>query len=424
MEKIIIIGSGVIGLSSAYYLNKKGFDVTVLTNVSEHDEEGCSFGNAGMIVPSHFTPLACPGAVRQGIKWMLSSKSPFYIRPKADKDLAQWLWKFYRSSNARNVLSSSELLLKWHKESKSLFEEIKTAENLQFEFQKRGLAMWFKTDRCAEEETRMAELAISKGLDAQMLNRSEAFELEPDFKPDVLGGVLYKSDAHLNPNHFMSELKKCLIKNGVQFHFGQQVNDLKVSDNSVEVISDLESFKGQKLIIAAGSWTGTLAKKLGYNIPLQGGKGYNFTADLTGPNINRPAVLCEAKVAVTPLKGKLRLGGTMEISGTDLSVSQVRSNSIITSASDYYSGLNSELFKGCKPWAGLRPVSPDGVPMIGQLEGLSNVYVNTGHAMMGLSLGPVSGKLISEMVVGSCGKQELQRLNPNRFARKRYKHVS
>lgn len=202
--KAVIIGGGIIGLCSAYYLHKSGWEITLLDKSDMTD--GCSFGNLGMIVPSHFIPLAAPGMVAQGIRWMLNKKSPFFVKPSLNPTLISWGMKFIKSASAKNVETAAPILLNMNLYSKSLYNELQNQPQFAFALEEKGMLMYYKTEKAAEEEMHNASMARDMGVDAIALNRNEVQQLEPHVKPDVLGAIHYRCDAHLYPNKLISQL--------------------------------------------------------------------------------------------------------------------------------------------------------------------------------------------------------------------------
>ena len=397
-QKIHIIGGGIIGLCSAWYLVKEGYEVTI---IDKNDfSEGTSFGNAGMIVPSHFVPMATPGVITQGLKWLLNSKSPFYVKPRLNIDLVQWLWHFYRSANERQVNQSMPILYAFNERSKELYRAIATENGFNFGYEERGLLMLYKTDKQAKEEEELADKAYQLGLKAEILDQQGLKKLEPAMELDVRGGIYFPGDAHLYPNQFMAQMVTSLKQQGVHFLAHKAIIDFKIKGAKIEalVANTGEMISVEKVLLASGSWTGEILKKAGVKIHLQDGKGYSLT--LKNPKIrpNIPTILSEAKVAITPMGDDLRIGGTLELSGLSNKISQKRVEGIIESIPAYYKNLEVPYAPSTKIWKGYRPCTPDGMPYIGKSTAMTNLTVGTGHGMMGLSLGAATGKLLSEII--------------------------
>ncbi|MBL7768994.1 MAG: FAD-dependent oxidoreductase [Flavipsychrobacter sp.] len=411
--KAVIIGGGIIGLSSAFYLSEAGWEVEVIEAADFTDN--CSYGNLGMIVPSHFVPLAAPGIVAQGIRWMFNSSSPFYIRPALDPKLINWGLKFLRSANAKQANAAARPLLELNLFSKSLYEELATKMNLGLG--KKGILMYFKTEAVAEEEHHLAEKARAMGLDVVYLNKQEVLHLEPEQQPDVLGAVHYRCDAHLHPNSLMREMINVLKQKGVRLSPEMPLQKIvRNQDQISEIIAGGETIKADLFVMASGSWLPETMKQAGITIPLMPGKGYSFTGNERGPALNIPAILCEARVAITPMAGGLRFGGTMELSGFQHKVNMNRVRGIVESVPRYFPAMKLEMPQEQEVWYGFRPCSPDGLPYIGYAKNCRNLLVAGGHAMMGLSLGPATGKLIAELAQSQSTSVDIKAFDPNRFS--------
>jgi D-amino-acid dehydrogenase len=397
MKNIGIIGGGIIGLCSAYYLNKAGHKVTVFEQGDLKD--GCSFRNAGMIVPSHIIPMAAPGMISKGIRWMFQSASPFYIRPRLSRGLIRWGYLFYKSSTKEYVERSVTALKEISLLSKAQYQQLAKELPFDFGFQERGLLMLYQTEESEREEAEMAKVANRNGIDARILDCGEIQALEPEVKVKVRGGVYFPGDAHLSPQQLMDQLVPFLQSKGVVFQTQTAITDFVIDEGMVKNVKAKENeYRFDELVVAAGSWSGLLCSRFGLSLPLQTGKGYSFTLTDVERNIRVPSIFIEARVAVTPMGNSLRFGGTMEIAGIDHRINMNRVKGIVDAIPRYYPGMNVPEPKEEDVWHGLRPCSPDGLPYIGRLSSLKNVILATGHSMMGLSLGPGTGKLIAEIV--------------------------
>ena len=417
MKKIVVIGGGVMGLCSAYYLQKAGCKVTLVDRDEESASFSASYGNAGMLSPSHYIPLAAPGVITKGLKWMLDSTSPFYIRPRLNSDLVSWGIKFMQSATKENVIRASHFLMDLNLVSCNLYFKIKEDEGFDFELKSNGLLMIFKTRKAKKKEEETAFKSREMGLKVNLLSKDEVHAIEPALRNDVIGAAQYLDDGSIAPWKFMDFMKKYLRNNGVLMHYSKKIEGFRIENEKVQcAYSGINEFEADEFVIAGGIWSMEMAKKLNFRLPMQGGKGYNITIDKPQTKINYPAVLAEANTAVTPFNNKLRIAGTMEISGYDLSITQKRVDTIIQRFSEYYRLKDLPAFKKQNPWAGLRPVSPDGLPYIGRLSSYKNISVCTGHAMMGLSLGPISGKLISEIITETPSDFNLSLVSPGRFS--------
>ncbi|MEE9407172.1 MAG: FAD-dependent oxidoreductase [Polaribacter sp.] len=395
-KSVIIIGGGIIGLCSAYYLQKEGHKVTVIDK--SDFTSGASYVNAGYITPSHIISLAAPGMINKGIKWMFNSESPFYVKPRFDVDFLKWTWLFKKASTKQKVESSIKVIKDINLLSRDLYEDMKSSKDFDFFYQHKGLLMCYQTDKAGEEEWNVGQRAIKEGLKVENLTKEQVNKLEPNAGLNIKGAVYYHSDAHMTPNEFMYQMKTYLKKNGVSILSNEEVLEIVVSNDKVtEIKTNNLQIKSDEFVIATGSWTQQLVKKLNTKIPIQAGKGYRINvAKETGIKI--PSILIETKVAVTPMNGFTRFAGTMEVDKINHKINPVRVNAIAKAAEKYYNGLKIAQSDIDNAACGLRPCSPDGLPYIGRLSKIKNVTVATGHAMMGWSLGPATGKLISEIV--------------------------
>jgi len=216
-QSIHIVGGGIIGLCSAWYLTQEGYEVTVVDR--NNFSEGTSFGNAGMIVPSHFVPMAAPGVITQGLKWLLDGRSPFYVKPRLNLDLIRWTWQFYRSATEARVREAMPILYAYNEQSKLLYRELTSgSDGAQIGFEERGLLMLYKTQKQAAEEALMVKKAKGLGMKAEILNADELRQLEPKMELDVLGGAFFPGDAHLYPDLLMADMVKRLKNAGVTFY--------------------------------------------------------------------------------------------------------------------------------------------------------------------------------------------------------------
>jgi D-amino-acid dehydrogenase len=396
-KRIIIIGGGIAGLSSAYYLNKAGHQVTVIDK--SDITKGASFVNAGYITPSHIIPLASPGMIAKGIKWMFNSASPFYMKPRWDPDFFRWSWYFHKSSTPGKVAKAIPVIKDINILSRGLFEEIYASGDLgQFQLEHKGLLMLYKTDKAGEGEMEVAKKARFLGLEVKVLDPAALRKLEPKVELDVKGAIYYECDRHTTPTEFMPKMVKYLKDAGVDLKTNEEVLEIVTSGGHIKGIkTSKESYNAEEVVLAAGSWSGKISKQLAVKLPLQAGKGYSINVKKpTGISI--PAVLMEAKAAVTPMQGFTRFAGTMEFSGINDIIRKERVQAIANAVKNYYPGIEISGEDMANAKSGLRPVSPDGLPYIGRSKDYDNLIFATGHAMMGWSLGPATGKLVSEIV--------------------------
>ncbi len=412
--KIVVVGGGIIGLSCAYYLQKEGHHIVVIDDTDMTD--GASYGNAGHIVPSHFVPLASPGIVAQGMRWMLNSSSPFYIKPRLDIDLIRWGFNFWRKSGVKtmqeNIPHIHQLLMR----SRNLFEDIKNELGNNFFMTEKGILIVYKTAESEKHEKQLAMQAETLGMHPQILTASQVQELESSTTIDVIGGVLYKEDAHVHPGLFTTALKNYLINKGVKIIAESAVTDFETSGNNIKaVITDNEKISADEFVLANGAWLPVLSKKLGIHILMQAGKGYSITYKDYQPNLQYPAILVDHRVVTTPVGNDLRLAGTMEINTPGSPMMHKRVKAIVDSVKKYYPDLKLPYPEQQQAWSGLRPLSPDGLPYIGRHSKYTNLVIAGGHAMLGLSLATGTGKLVKEIIQHEILCMPISAFNVERF---------
>jgi D-amino-acid dehydrogenase len=412
---IVIIGGGVIGVCSAYYLaSTTGRYVTIL----EKGEicSGCSYGNGGLLVPSHSLPLASPGAVANALRWMFSPDSPFYIKPRLDADLIRWLLRFWLSSGKRRSHRGIAVLRDLSYASLKLYDELDQLSDVEFQLERRGLIQLCRTQpglrRCVEH----AELLAHHGIKAREVDRDEIATLEPNVETTALGGVYFEEDRHLTPVRFVREMARHVETMGVDILTNTEV--LAV-ENQGSRISGLRTTRGDfrpaEVVLAAGSWSPQLAADLSIRIPIQPAKGYSATFVKPDPSPHMPLVCEEARFGVTPMGDTLRFAGTLELAGLDLSIRERRVRAILSSVPGFLPQLQPDRMELVEIWRGLRPCSPDGLPYIGRVRSVENLVVAAGHAMIGVSLGPITGRLVSQIISGEVPSIELGPLRPDRF---------
>lgn len=398
-KKVIVIGAGIVGLSTAYFLHQKGIGVTLVDNTDGNDN--CSFGNAGYVSPSHIIPLSSPGIISQGLKWMMNPESPFYIRPRLNRDLIRWGLLFKKAATNARVRASAEVLNALTVKSQKLYEEIMADENIQAGYHKPGLLMVCKTKEALHHETELVEMARGFGLEAEILSREETEKLDPGVQYNTQGSAYFQCDAWMTPNVFMQEFKQRLISAGIDIQFNTRLKEIIHNKGQIDkLITDKGELQADEYVLSAGAWTPLLMKQLKIDIPLQAGKGYSFMLPKPPVMPKLASILVEGSIATTPMLHGLRFAGTMEIAGTQLNLNQRRIQGIIKGIKNFMPQFKDEHFEQIKPWAGLRPCTPDGLPYIGRTERYKNLLVGTGHAMLGWTMGPVTGQLLAEDIAG------------------------
>ncbi|MEY3249599.1 MAG: hypothetical protein RL742_1642 [Bacteroidota bacterium] len=421
---VIILGGGIIGLSSAWYLAEAGWQVTVLEKGDLTDN--CSFGNMGYLSPSHFVPIAAPGIVEQGILWMFDQKSPFYVRPSAHPALLRWGWRFLRASTRAHVARSVRPLADFMLFNKELMRA--WAQRFDFGLEERGCLMYYQTAHKEKEELENARIAQDLGLAAAVLSREEAQALEPDMRPDVRGAVWFKDDAHVDPNALMARLQVQLAAKGVQIVRRCAAERFERAQGKITAVhAGGRRYEADLFVLAAGAWSPEVARLAGERLDLMPGKGYSMTIESPVRRLRYPCILLEAKVALTPWPGRLRIGSTMEIGPINDRILFPRVRGILEAAPRFLPGLtedaaflelaNLERLRQTlreRVWFGFRPVSHDGLPYIGFASKNKNLIMATGHAMLGVSMGAATGKVVADMARGQASPVDTAAFDPNR----------
>ncbi len=415
MKSIIIVGGGIIGLSSALYLHQSGHKVTVL------DKDGfvnnCSYGNMGYVCSSHFIPLAAPGMVWKGIKWMLNSNSPFYIQPSLNNSLMNWGLQFMRSATKKNVANAAIPLKEIAVYSQNAYSDWEKIPGFNFAFERKGLLEIFKTKAVSEHAKYTVETGKKLGLDVELLDRHGLQEMEPQTTIAALGAINFKCDAHLYPDKLMLSLKNYLRQQGVQL-IKENVTDFEKRKNRIiNLRCNGNSYPADEIIIATGAWSRKIAKMLDTKIALMPGRGYSFTLENSPYKLNHPAILTEGRVAITPMDYgcKMRYGGTMEIVNIRTPPRYHRVECIVKAVKDFLPDFKIEMPANDQIWYGFRPTSADGLPYIGRIKKYENVVVATGHSMLGLSLGAGTGKLVSEIINDQTPGVDMKAFDVERF---------
>jgi len=415
-KTVIVCGGGILGLCSAYYLAREGFAVTLLDR-SPEGGDACAQGSAGYVSPSHVQPISSPGMVWQGLKWMTSSRSPFYIQPRLDPDLIRWGWLFARSCTPEHTKRAAPVLAQHCLESRKLFVELAAQTGNSFEFREEGLFNLCKTQETLDKYSKgLAALANSVGVEARVLNAQQTAALEPGARMEIAGSIYFPIDAHLSPTKFIPDLIALLKKLGVKFSWNTSIYGWRTEGERVTGVStSAGEMTADEYVLATGSWAGETVRGLDITLPMQAGKGYSLTIEKPRFKFTKSAILTERRVALTPMGNTLRFGGTMEIAGHNDRIRPERIEQIKAAAGFYFPDITEADFAGIKPWYGYRPVTPDGMPYIGRFAKARNLVAACGHAMLGVTLAPITGHVVTEIIAGKKPSVDLSLTGPDRF---------
>ena len=395
---VIVIGGGVIGASSAYFLRLAGYRVTLIDKNTLGSQ--CSHGNCGLICPSDALPLASPGAVSSTLKTLFKRHNPLYIKPRVSPRLWLWLVKFALRCNQRHMLQAAEARMPLLESSLHLYQSLIEREQIECEWQKNGLLYVYK-DQAAMDSYQATDELLTKhfSLSAKRFDTCALSELEPAVSEDVAGGWYYEEDAHLRPDRLMSEWKRVLQSYDVDVLEATEVFKFKRKGiKATGVLTRDGVIEADKFVLAVGAISPQWEKEIGADLPIQPGKGYSLTYPKPQYSPRIPMIFPQHRVAMTPMKSGYRLGSTMEFSGYDTSINRRRIELLKKGAEPYLREPYGDQVE--EEWYGWRPMIYHGIPIIDTSPRMDNVLVATGHNMLGLSMGPATGKLVSELVAG------------------------
>lgn len=414
MDDVVVLGGGVIGLCSAYYLQRAGASVTVVDKGEMG--HGSSLHNAGYVSPSHLVPLAAPGVFAQGLRWMFNPTSPLYLKPRLDPYFLSWAWRFRKACGERVAQRAIPVLRDLLVESAHLFEGLSKVEGMDFDLTRNGIINLYRTDKGKQKCEHEAELAARVGVEARLVDRNELAKLDPHIEFRAPGGLYFPGDMHLVPAALVMNLSDYLGRHGVRLLPNCSVTGFeKAGERVVRVHTQNGTMKADEFVLAGGAWSPLLLRPLGIKMHLQAGKGYSITINNPVVKPRIPYILTESRVAVTPFADSLRFAGTMEFAGIDVSINRRRVEAILDVVPLYFGNIERPDSSRGEIWGGLRPVTPDGMPYIGRCARVPNLVVATGHAMLGVSLATVTGKIVAEIIGGQPQSRDLKLVDPNRY---------
>lgn len=413
MTRVIVIGAGAVGLASAYSLRKAGCEVTVIDGSPLAAK--ASGHNAGWLIPSMSTPVPAPGMMLQAIKWMVQPDSPLYVTPSLKPSFLGFMLRMLRSCTEAQFREGSAVLAGLSATALADFDEL-AADGVEFESHEQPLAMLFTDASHVDGRVRELELLEGKlpGFSWEHMGEQALREHLPVLSDRVVAGIESRGDRSVDPALFVHGLADACRRLGVDIRLGTKAELETGARGEVHVRVGAETMRADRVVVAAGAWTNEVLRGIGERVPLQSGKGYGYDFPVVAGGPTKPLYLAEAKVAITPLDSKVRVAGTMGFGGLDETIKRRRAGGILTGVSTYFEGW-PDLEQAPEPWTGLRPMTPDGVPIIGPLAKHPNVLVATGHVMLGISLAPTTGKLIAELATGAATPEHLRGVSAGRF---------
>jgi len=394
---VLVIGGGIIGLASAYYLTKEGKRVRLLEQNTIG--AGASYGNCGLIFTSHLVPLCAPGTIRHEMKRLFRRNSPLYIKLAADLRQFIWFLNFARKCTAAHMAHAVQARAKLLQNSKTLFQRLFKVESIDCDWEEKGVLLVFKT----KSEMQKYELTNRRlkpfGLDAVCLTGDALFRIEPALREDLYGAWFHKSDSHLRPDILLPAWRQVLQKMGTVIEENCRVETLVAEERRIRKAQTTNGdYTADEFVLAAGAWTPQLTRRLKLNIPVQAGKGYSLTMARPPLCPEIPCYFYEKSVVATPWKSGFRLGGTMEFSGFNSNIDARRIQNLTSAARQY---LKEPMGKPIiEEWVGMRPMVYDDLPIIDRAPDQHNLVVATGHGMSGISMATSTGKLVAEIITG------------------------
>jgi D-amino-acid dehydrogenase len=417
--RVAVVGGGVVGLSCAYELMRAGADVTVV----ERDRCGgaTSLGNAGWVVPSLSIPMPAPGITAQALKMIFESDGPLRLRPRLDPDFLRWCWRFWRNSTRERYEAGLKALLGLNEQTIRLYRDLR-ASGVEFEMHESGLLIATLYEETLEEYAELLETAKAAGYagEVQLLGKEALLRVEPALSDAVVGAVHATDDLHVRPDTLVSGLASYLAARDVQILEDTEVYGLEPAGKGGWLVStSREKIVAERVVVAAGMWSSELLAKLGVRISLEAGKGYSVTAGGRGTKPRHAMKLAEPNVACSPFEEAVRISGIFELGGRDLSVNRRLLDGVLRSASVFLRDwvMEEPRFE----WAGMRPTTPDDLPLIGAVPSFEHLYVATGHGMLGVTLAPATGAALAPLVLEDRAVPELEPFRLDRFAGRRAK---
>lgn len=393
---VLVVGAGIIGTAIGAELSRRGAKVCVIDKGTVG--RGCSYGNAGWMTPCFAMPLPMPGMLLKSMKWLLDPEGPLYIKPSVSLNLAHWMWSFMKAMNETQARRAVEALVILSQ--KSLTEYAKLGEKYpQIHFQQKGLLMVSRTPAGVQSAVNELHYVESLGVPGKALSADDIHQMEPALKSPLLGGVYFSQEAMAEPFQVVQALATEIKAFGGEILENCELHDLVIENNKVQkIITAQGEIVADQVVMATGSWSLGLAKLMRLRVPILGGKGYAMIVPPLEKQPQYPIMLVEKKIALTPRQNSLRIAGTLELVDQDFSITQRRVESIKRGAREFlHLPPNLEIQE---LWAGLRPCTPDGVPLIGSHRDISNLMLAVGHQMLGLQSGAGTGLLVADLIEG------------------------
>ena len=415
--KVMVLGSGVVGLTSAWYLAQAGHEVTVLDRQPRSAEE-TSFANAGQISYGYSSPLSGPGVPVKAMKWMTQKHSPLIMRPGVSPDLYAWTMKFLSNCTQARYKINKSRMLRIANYSRECLIDLRNTTNIEYEGRQKGTLQVFRNMAQIDAVQKDMKILADSNTKFTLLNTQECLLKEPGLQPvqdKIVGGLHLPDDETGDCFKFCQQLTEMASKAGVRFKFNVQINKLlKDGDKIVGVRTSEGDLTADAYVVSMGSHSLEVLKPLGINVPIYPVKGYSLTLPVTDPEYAPISTVMDEtyKVAITRFSDRIRVAGTAELAGFNLNLSEKRKSTIAMVINDLFPKAG-DLSKA-EYWTGLRPMTPDGTPIIGKTS-VSNLFINAGHGTLGWTMACGSGRLISDIVSGRTPDIDTDGLDVSRY---------
>lgn len=395
---VLVVGGGVIGVACAVELSRRGVAVTLVDRGSLG--HGSSYGNAGWLTPCFATPLPAPGVLGKAIRWMADPESPLYIKPRPSLTLARWLFTFARATSRSRFERGVDALVPLSRYSLEAYETMARELPDAFGFSKSGQLVLAQTDDGLRHAIEEGEAMARHGIAHRVLDAAGLRELEPAATGPVAGGVFFPDEAHVEPLAVVLAMAAEARRSGAVILPDTEVFDFEIEGGRIVSARTTKGpIRARRVVLATGSWSMRIARALGLRLPVLGGKGYAVVTPSVAPSPRLPIRVVERKIAITPRDGSVRLAGTLELVDGDESISPRRVAAIVRGARTVLNLPESPEI--VEVWRGLRPCTPDGMPVIGFAPRPSNLLVATGHQMLGLHTAPGTARLAADLLLGT-----------------------
>jgi D-amino-acid dehydrogenase len=411
-KSVVVVGAGIVGLATAFHLAADGLAVTIVDRDATGDK--ASFGNAAGIAVTEVFPASVPGLARKIPGWLLDPLGPLAVRPTHAPKLLPWLWAFARAGRRQEIERIGAALAALNRRVYDDLVPMLEACGLSGELQRRGALTVYESAQAFANDATEWDFKRRHGIASQALSGDEARELEPALGPIVTRAVLTPQWSHVNdPKALVDSLRAWLVQaKGVQVLAGEVTSVACKGPNVAARCTDGREFSGDTLVVAAGAWSGRLARTIGDRVLIESERGYNTTLPEPGIEVSREIIFAERKFVATPLSIGLRIGGAAEFGGLEAPANYKRSKALVNLASRYFPRL--EIRDG-KAWAGHRPTTPDCLPVIGRARSLPNVIYAFGHGHLGLTQAATTGRIVADLVAGRSSGIDLSPYSISRF---------